>query len=152
MELVKENIEKKRRVYKVKDTYRKVWDNVTPDWVENHVTILNSIMPNYVVGYGDNYVQYRVIEGVPANKITHTDEFCKRIYQYCLKQIQDTRPWAHGDWVLSNMIVNGDTITMIDWDNVGCYSRDEITKKLHSDLHSAFGDRFTRILNDTASV
>ena len=31
---------------------------------------------------------------------------------------------------------------IIDWDNVGIYSPTEILEKLHSDLKSAFGDKF----------
>jgi hypothetical protein len=31
---------------------------------------------------------------------------------------------------------------MVDWDNIGIYSKEQIMNKLHSDLTSAFGDKF----------
>jgi tRNA A-37 threonylcarbamoyl transferase component Bud32 len=48
----------------------------------------------------------------------------------------------HGDWTLSNIIINGDTMTMVDWDNLGSYPVDQVYKKLQSDLKSAFGDLY----------
>jgi hypothetical protein len=36
---------------------------------------------------------------------------------------------------------------MIDWDNVGLYTQEEIMNKLYTDLKSAFGENF-----DPASI
>jgi len=43
---------------------------------------------------------------------------------------------------LSNIIINGDKMTMIDWDNLGSYPIDQVYKKLASDLKSAFGELY----------
>ena len=39
-------------------------------------------------------------------------------------------------------MIDGDNMYMVDWDNVGLYSEEQIMTKLHSDLKSAFGDKF----------
>jgi len=151
MILIKETIVKGRTVFLLEDRYRKVWTN--PDNIEAHVLVLKCLMPGYILDYGKDYIDYKIVKGTPASEIPHTDEFARKIYNYCLRQIKETAPWAHGDWVLSNIIVDGDTMTMVDWDNVGCYSQFEIKAKLEKDLVSAFGiERFNRIKNDTASV
>ena len=48
----------------------------------------------------------------------------------------------HGDWTLSNMIINKDKITMVDWDNLGIYPIDQVYKKMTADLKSAFGELY----------
>ena len=92
-----------------------------------------------------------VLPGIRADKFEHTDEFIKKIYTYCLELNRLTSPYYHGDWVLSNMFVDGDTIRMCDWDNVGKHSINEVNEKLYSDLYSAFGDKFKEIY-DTATI
>jgi tRNA A-37 threonylcarbamoyl transferase component Bud32 len=82
------------------------------------------------------------VPGKLASEFPHTPEFVKRIHAFCLGQIDKTKPWYHGDWTLSNMIINGDTITMIDWDNLGQYPEEEAYAKLNNDLKSAFGELY----------
>ena len=142
MKLVRKNIEKNRSVYLDKDHYIKVWGNVTPKWISDHVLVLNELVPGYVADYGGNWISFNIVQGTPASEYPHTPEFVERIYKFCLTQIESTAPWYHGDWTLSNMIINGDTITMIDWDNVGQYNQKEVMEKLHSDLKSAFGNLY----------
>jgi len=153
MELVKANKDKGRSVYFCGDRYKKVWNNKT-DWIFTHVKILNSIAPGFVLGFGSDYIEYKVIEGTTANTIEHTDEFINSIYNFCLANIQATKPWAHGDWVLSNIVIQPDgSMIMIDWDNVGIYQEEEYLNKLHCDLISAFGEEnFKRAINDSASI
>jgi len=153
MELVKENKAKGRKVYFCGDRYRKVWENKI-DWIYTHVKILNRVMPGFVIDYGNDYIDYKVIEGVTANTVEHTDKFINKIYNFCLKNIKATKPWVHGDWVLSNIIIQSDdTMVMIDWDNIGIYREEEYLNKLHTDLISAFGeDNFKRAINDSASI
>jgi RIO-like serine/threonine protein kinase len=68
------------------------------------------------------------------------------IYDYCLQQIETTKPYVHGDWVLSNMIITDRGIRMIDWDNLGIYDSVTVYTKLEKDMISAFGkERFERI-------
>ena len=153
MELVKENKAKGRKVYFCGDRYRKVWENKI-DWIYTHVKILNRVMPGFVIDYGNDYIDYKVIEGVTANTVEHTDKFINKIYNFCLENIKATKPWVHGDWVLSNIIIQpDDTMIMIDWDNIGIYREEEYLNKLHTDLISAFGeDNFKRAINDSASI
>lgn len=153
MELIKTNEAKGRRVYFCGDRYRKVWKNKL-DWIYTHVKILQRLMPGFVIDYGDDYIDYKIIEGVTANNFEHTDEFINKIYNFCLENIKSTSPWTHGDWVLSNIVIqtNG-TMIMIDWDNVGVYREEAYLDKLHTDLISAFGeDNFKRAINDSASI
>ena len=153
MELIKENLEKKRRVYFCGDRYRKVWEDKA-DWIYTHVKILERVVPGYVLGYNNDYIEYAVIDGIVADSMEHTDEFIKQVYAFCLENIAATKPWVHGDWVLSNIIVQPDgRMAMIDWDNLGMYRETDYMKKLHRDLHSAFGDKFFEIIkHDPTSI
>ena len=153
MELVKENTDKGRTVYFCGDRYKKVWNNKA-DWIYTHVKILDRIVPGFVIGHGSDYIEYKVVQGVTANTFEHTDEFIRKVYNFCLSTIKQTRPWVHGDWVLSNIVIQPDnTMIMIDWDNVGIYREEEYLNKLHTDLISAFGEEnFKRAINDSAIV
>lgn len=142
MKLIRNNVEKQRRVYYCDDRYHKVWDNTTSEWIKEHVQLLNKMVPGYVLDFGDCWIDYTVVSGIPASEFPHTLDFVKRIHNFCINQINETRPWYHGDWTLSNMIINGDTITMVDWDNLGKYSEAEAYEKLNSDLKSAFGEMY----------
>jgi len=142
MKLIRQNTEKNRAVYFCGDLYKKIWYNVDSAWIEKHVSDLNKLLPGYVLGYGSNWIDFKIVEGMPASEFPHTKEFVKRIYDFCIKQISETAPLFHGDWTLSNMIIDGDKITMVDWDNLGSYPIDEVYVKLNSDLKSAFGDLY----------
>jgi len=154
MDLIKKNIEKGRIVYYDKGYYIKSWTTRTPEWIKEHVDLLNKIVPDYVFDYGDNWISYRTIEGTLANTFEHTDEFIQKIYDFCIESIKHTYPYVHGDWVLSNIIVKDDgSLMLIDWDNIGIYPKDEYMSKLHRDLISAFGEeRFKGIINDTTGI
>ena len=141
MDLIKENKEKQRKVFKSPTFYRKVWEQQPFEW-EEHLYLLDKFMPGFVLDYGNLYIDYKIIPGVPANTFPHTEEFIDKIYNFCIDNINATSPYAHGDWVLSNILIDGDAMHIIDWDNVGIYSPTEILEKLHSDLKSAFGDKF----------
>jgi RIO-like serine/threonine protein kinase len=152
MELVRENKEKQRAMYFCGDRYKKIWYNKESKWVIEHVETLKKVLPDYVLDYGENWIDFKIIPGTPANTMEHTDDFIKRIYNFCLDNILTTLPYAHGDWTLSNIIINGDSISMVDWDNIGRYQLDEIFKKLDSDLESAFGKRYRQVIYDPTIV
>lgn len=157
MELIKENKEKFRSVWKLPNgNIRKYWYNKQPGWIEEHVDLLRNIVPNYVVDHGHDqssvWLDMFSVKGISANTIPHTEDFIKKIYQFCLDNIKATSPYAHGDWVLSNIIIDGETMSMCDWDNLNIYSKDEVIKKLKNDLRSAFGEKFIRVINDSASI
>ena len=146
MELVKTNKEKQRRVFKTNTSYIKHWLGKDFKWLSNHVTALENIMPGYVIGHGWDkgfvWAEFKILKGTVASDFYHTTEFVDRITEYCKNNYKKTYPYAHGDWVLSNIIVDGDQIQMCDWDNLGKYPEEEVLEKMRSDLKSAFGDRF----------
>lgn len=144
MELVRMNKEKGRSVFYNNDHYVKVWnhDKITPKWIIEHVQLLKTLVPGYVIDHGENWIAFKEIDGIPANLFDHSAEFVQRIQQFCLENIKQTYPYAHGDWTLSNMIVDHDKIIMIDWDNVGIYPEEEVYNKMNLDLKSAFGDLY----------
>lgn len=150
MVLIKENLQKKRQTWKFNDYYRKVWLFKDLVWQKQHVELLNEVVPNYVLSFNhdDNnmWIDYHIVPGVPASTFLHTDEFIKRIYDFCIKNINETRPYAHGDWVLSNILVDGDTLRLCDWDNLNIYPEEDKITKLKLDLRSAFGKRFDEVI------
>ena len=157
MELIKENTIKNRKVYRSNNFIRKYWLDKDLQWLENHVSLLDKINPNYVLKSGLDelgvYMDMKIVPGIQADKFLHTEDFVKRIYSFCLHNIEETQPYVHGDWTLSNMIIEDDRIVMIDWDNIGIYPKDEVLKKLKSDLISAFGELYFKALrNDSASI
>jgi aminoglycoside phosphotransferase len=146
MVLIKSTPERNRQVFELDDCYRKVWGFKDLKVLEKHVDIMKYLWPDYIQRYGwtddTMWIDVKKITGVSASNYEHTDEFVKKIYNFCLDNIKKTTPYAHYDWVLSNIIIDGDQISLIDWDNVGIYTEEEIFKKLHADLKSAFGDKF----------
>lgn len=146
MELIKRNEEKKRSVFFTGHSYVKSWDDATPQWISDHVILLSKFVPGFVIEYGGNWIEFNIVKGTPANVVPHTDEYCKLIYEYCKQQIEKTKPYVHGDWVLSNMVITDRGIRMIDWDNLGIYDEVLVQEKLEKDMISAFGkERFDRI-------
>ena len=143
------NKQKGRSVFYNNDHYVKVWDDISPTWIEEHVQLLKNVVPGYVIDYGSNWIAFKEIAGIPANLFDHSAEFVQRIRKFCLENIKKTYPYAHGDWTLSNMIINRDVITMIDWDNIGIYTEREVHAKMNSDLKSAFGDLYIFNTDDT---
>lgn len=143
MILIKENIEKRRCVYKKDNTYIKVWSDIKPSWISNHVKLLREVCPDLINDYGDNWISYNEIEGTPVSELEHTNELIDKVYEFCLGSLTRTKPYVHGDWVVSNIIMKPDgTFYLIDWDNIGIYSDVKVIAKLHSDLESSFGNKF----------
>ena len=155
MELIKENLEKQRAVYrKDEDTVRKIWYNRPFEWLDEHCWMLDQVNPGYAkkIGWEEDHVwmDMRFIEGRLASTFPHTTDFVYKIMDYVNKQYQTTMPYAHGDWVLSNIIINGDIIEMIDWDNLGKHPKFFVKRKIKSDLKSAFGGLYDEVLRSMA--
>lgn len=146
MDLIRENKQKKRAVFKDGNFYKKIWYIKDVKWLTDHIKLLDKYMPGYVHAYGfekdSMWIKFNTIPGIPASKCDHTPEFVKQVYHFCLDNINQTAPYAHGDWVLSNILVDGANMQMCDWDNLNLWPKDAIKKKLHNDLKSAFGDKF----------
>lgn len=145
MELIKENNIKKRKVYKGNRIYKKVWLFCDSEWIQNLVALLDRLLPGYVVDYGFDenkmYMTVNEIRGNPVNTYEHTDKFIKEIVNFCKENIEKTQPYAHMDWVLSNIIDTGEGYELVDWDNLQMVSLEEARKKLRHDLLSAFGEK-----------
>ena len=147
MQLIKENIEKQRAVFK-KDNYtiRKIWYNTPFEWLEEHCDMLDKVNPGYVkqIGYEEDHVwmDMQLVPGKLASTFTHTKEFVRKIDNFVKNHYEATNPYAHGDWVLSNIIIDGDSIEMIDWDNLGKHPSFFVKRKIKSDLKSAFGEMY----------
>jgi len=153
MILIRENKEKHRQVYFLKNRYRKYWFSKTPEWIKDHVKLLDTFFPGYILKHGDCWIDFKILDGITASTLPHTDEFILKIYNFCKNNIKETYPYAHGDWALSNIIINGSDIVMCDWDNLGIYANKEINDKLHDDLFSSFGEKFLKVIkNDTTSI
>jgi RIO-like serine/threonine protein kinase len=150
MVLIKENIQKKRQTWKLDHCYRKIWLFEDLYWQEEHVNLLNKVVPNYVKSFGNSqgtmWIDFEIIPGIPASNFSHTDEFIKTIYNFCIDNLKKTSPYAHGDWVLSNILIDGDNIKMCDWDNLNIYPEEDKIVKLKIDLRSAFGERFDEVI------
>lgn len=150
MELIKENLQKKRQTWKLTDCYRKIWLFKDLTWQTQHIELLNEVVPNYVKSSGHcektMWIDFEIVPGIPASTFPHTEEFIKNIYSFCLDSIEKTRPYAHGDWVLSNILIDGATFRLCDWDNLNIYPEEDKIAKLHMDLQSAFGLKFKEII------
>jgi RIO-like serine/threonine protein kinase len=148
MILIKENKDKTRAVYKLADgRYRKVWKSSDEKALSHHIELLNKFMPHWVIDSGTTtesmYIDTLPISGKCADTIEPTQEFIDKIYEFCLGNINTTFPYAHGDWSLSNIILTGDDVSIVDWDNIAISKPADVIAKLHSDLTLAFGDKFT---------
>ena len=65
-----------------------------------------------------------------------------KIFKSLLKKLRNLVLGDYRSKRLSNIIVDGENMYMVDWDNVGIYPTVQIYEKLKSDLQSAFGDLF----------
>jgi RIO-like serine/threonine protein kinase len=149
MILLRENKLKKREVWKLDSCIQKKWYARDIEWIENHVNILNVLIPDYVISYGkkDNcvYINFKILQGIPVNELPFSEGLMFKVYEFCLENIRNTSPYVHGDWALSNMLLDNNKITLCDWDNVGIYPKNKVIAKLNSDLSSAFGSFFKNI-------
>ena len=155
MELIKSNLEKQRAVYKIDaTTIRKQWFNKTYEWANDHAGILNKLNPGYVKMLGGEagapWIEFKLIEGQTAQVFEHTQEWIRTVHNFCHEHYKQTSPYAHGDWVLSNIIVNNNKLYLVDWDNVGIGEPEDVYAKIYSDLKSAFGDAYDEMLRTLA--
>lgn len=156
MILIKENREKKRSVFYDGKYYYKVWYYIDNLWFTNHIELLKKYAPNLIVSsfISDTSMTLKMnkVKGKLANEFEPNLKFIDLIYNSCIKNMQDTKPYMHGDWVLSNMIIDNNKVTFIDWDNLQIIDETSAMLKLHSDLKSAFVNDFEGYLNDRSSI
>jgi RIO-like serine/threonine protein kinase len=157
MDLIKENKFKKRAVFFDGQNYYKTWYFKDLLWLEHHVELLKIYAPEIYndYSYTENTMTLKmnVIKGTLANTFKHDQDFFNKIYTACIENINTTAPYAHGDWVLSNIVITpDDKVKFIDWDNINAFPREGAIIKLHLDLESAFGDKFKDFLNDATGI
>ena len=152
IKLKKISVSRERRVYKYKTHYRKHWNFASNKFfttrlpIHEHVEIVNKLFPGYILGYKIlkkcMWIDYKIIPGIPASEyfwyknIQDTPpkdkEFIKKIYNFCIDNIRETAPYAHYDWTLDNIIVDGDNLQLVDWDLCAIYTDQEIKERFES--------------------
>ena len=143
-----------RSIYRLPNCYRKFWwrddgQVLDEDMVKlkDHISILKSINPGYVLDYGKTlqnklFIDFNIINGTQVSiyvkelDTIYYPKFIKKIHDFIIENLKQTLPYAQYDWVLSNFLVDKDNINLVDWDNVDIYSKEDIRKKLHSDMKS----------------
>jgi len=76
------------------------------------------------------YIDVKRVPGVMAYSLPKTPELAQRVYDFCIDNINKWAPIYHGDWNLDNIIVDGDKMTLIDFDYINTNTRQENIEKL----------------------
>ena len=87
-----------RTVYKYKTHYRKYWNHrdtkncsVMAMPINQHIDIVNNFFPEYIIGSKvlkkSMWIDYNTLPGISANKFEHTEEFIKKIKNFCIDNI-----------------------------------------------------------------
>ena len=145
--LIKSKPSQKSEVWEFDGWFRKKWFFKDEDWLDGHDKKLSKVCPEgYLMGWGCSnnqmWLDTKKIEGQLASAYEHTPEFVSKITNFCFTQYQKTKPYAHFDWDLNNIIINGNDIHLVDWDNFDEYPEGQILDKMESDLKKAFGDQY----------
>ena len=121
------NSKHNRKIEKLKDRYRKTWYGEDPEQklgtknLYEHIRLLNKFNPGYVLDYNLNdkemVIDYKILPGIRMGDINYDDEFKEKIYNYCSSHILSTWPYAYFEWNPWNILIDGDSIHLIDWDN-----------------------------------
>ena len=160
MELIKTKImsvskDRERRVYKSKTHYRKYWNYSSHTFgpqgmsIKEHVEMVNKLFPGYILTYEVSkegmWIDYNIVPGILAEKFPRSPEFIKKIYNFCIENMRETAPYFHYDWAFHNILIDGDNLQLIEWDDCGIYPEQEVKKRfesryigqLYSKLHSS---------------
>ena len=145
--LIKRKPSKQTEVWEFEDFFRKKWMFKDEAWLAEHIKMLKEIGPvGYLKGHGadDNtmWIDTFKIKGQLATTFPQSPEFIEKVTDYCLEHYNKTKPYAHFDWELSNMIIDNDNITLLDWDNCAIYPEGQIIDKMDADFKKAFADKF----------
>tara|TARA_A100001391_G_scaffold189738_1_gene161412 strand:- start:4051 stop:5037 length:987 start_codon:yes stop_codon:yes gene_type:complete len=145
--LIKQNPKERNEVWEFEDFFRKKWLYNNESWLSTHYKLLEQNCPTgYLKGWGSNenemWLDTNRIKGAPATSFEYTPEFVAKIHNFCIEHYKKTKPYAHFDYELSNIIVQDDKITLVDWDNYGIYPEGQILDKIESDLKKGFGEKY----------
>ena len=145
--LIKQKASQQTEVWEFETHFRKKWLYKDEAWLEKHYKMLQDVCGDgYVKDWGSNdnemWLDTKKLPGKLASTFEHTQEFITKIHNFCLDHYTKTKPYAHFDWDLNNIIVNGDNINLVDWDQCGIYQEGQILDKITADLRKAFGDKY----------
>ena len=146
--LIKQKSETRTEVWELEDRFRKKWLYKNEQWLTEHYKMLESLCDDgYLKGFGFDenhmWLDTNKLKGQLASTCEYTPEFIEKIHKFCLEHYYSkTKPHAHFDWDLSNMIVEGDNITLVDWDHCREYPEGQVLDKMESDLKKGFGEKY----------
>tara|TARA_B100000989_G_C19444634_1_gene428907 strand:+ start:200 stop:856 length:657 start_codon:yes stop_codon:yes gene_type:complete len=152
---------KVQKTFKIGNRYRKEWTKGYRTrhigWLRYHTRWLNEVKPGYLLSshHVNNelmWCEYKEIPGIDVKKLLRDKKFTRNLNmtdfvamyrKFCLKNINDTRPYAHMDWQVDNILINGDwkdinNWDMVDWDNLGYYPPREVLEKMEQDIEESF--------------
>ena len=132
-EKIQVKLNDKNKVFKLKDRYRKEWPDLNisryfaGNNLDQHIMLLDKFMPGYVLDYNliknGFFIDYKILPGIPlelcVNKVIKED-----VVNICIEHLKTTWPYAHYDWSINNILVDHDSVHLIDWDNIQDYSKD----------------------------
>ena len=120
-------------VYKLKDRYRKEWQDLNHSFyfagnnLDQHILLLDKFMPGYVLDYNFTkngfFIDYKILPGIPL-RLCNYQAIKEDVINICIEHLKTTWPYAHFDWSKSNILVDHDSVHLIDWDNIQDYSKD----------------------------
>ena len=144
--IYQENTKHNRKIIRLEDRYRKIWYGDNPQEklgtknLNEHVRLLNKFMPGYILDYGLSdkvmVIDYKILPGKRLGDIGYDDEQKQNIYDYCSSHIVSTWPYAYFEWNPWNILIDGDSLYLIDWDNFQHAKRS--LKKMHDLLDYKF--------------
>ena len=146
--LIKQKPEEQSEVWEFDDLFRKKWLYKDEAWLREHYNMLKGLCPDgYLkgIGFSDDHMwlDTNKLQGQYANECEHTPEFVKKIHKFCLEHYYTkTKPYAHFDWDLKNIIINGDDVILVDWDSCRIYQEGQVLDKMESDLKKGFGEKY----------
>ena len=146
MNIIKSNISKQRIVYRLSDRIRKVYGNVTIDQIRAHVMIMDLVCPGYILDYGicdrNVFLECIIVDGVACSTLEHTLDTISKVYSYCIQNMCETYPYMHMDWAPSNILYDGKTFNMVDWDNIAIVDINQALAELDIDMRECYGSQF----------
>ena len=135
------------------------------EWYKEHCRLMDKYYPGFILSRscsGNRIIlEYKEIEGnricgdedwEPTEPIDWSYRRIHKLYRWILSEVDKTWPYTHGDWALTNILVqsNGE-FKMVDFDtfsNTSLPTMDHVINQIHTDLIKGFGKRkFTRYLN-----
>ena len=126
--IVSDNEVRKRKVLKLSDRYRKIWYGENPEErlgtknLDEHIRLLKRYAPDFVLDYGisekEMFIDFKIRPGKQLRHFEFTENLRIKVRNYCIDNLLRTWPYAHRDWTPTNIIIDNDSIHLVDWDNI----------------------------------